>query len=65
MAADAIAAVSPALSQAQFGARLETAVLRKAMDAQAQVALGLVSLIPQAPALATSGTLGTRVNTFA
>lgn len=65
MSSDPIAAVSPALSQAQFGARLETAVLKKSMDTQAQVARNLVSLIPDAPKLASSGTIGTRLDTFA
>ncbi len=65
MSTDAIAAVSSSLSQAQFSARLETAVLKKSMDVQSQVAMGLVSLIPPAPPLATQGSVGTRVNTFA
>lgn len=40
------------------------AVLKKALQAQASSAAQLIQALPQ-PALATSGTLGTRVNTYA
>jgi hypothetical protein len=39
-------------------------VLKKAMDLQAITAMTLLQTLPQ-PALATQGSLGTRVNTFA
>ena len=39
-------------------------VLKKALDVQASAAATLLQALPQ-PALATSGTLGTQVNTFA
>jgi hypothetical protein len=39
-------------------------VLRKALHLQAASAAQLIAALPQ-PALATSGTLGTQVNTFA
>lgn len=39
-------------------------VLRKALDAQASTAAQLIQALPQAP-LATSGSLGTQVNTYA
>lgn len=39
-------------------------VLKKALDAQAAGAVQLIQSLPQ-PALATSGALGTRVNTYA
>jgi Putative motility protein len=39
-------------------------VLKKALDAQAAGAAQLIASLPQ-PALATSGTVGTKVNTFA
>lgn len=39
-------------------------VLKKALNAQAAGVAQLVQALPQ-PALATSGTLGTQVNTFA
>ena len=38
-------------------------VLKKALDMQASSATQLIASLPQ-PALATSGTLGTQVNTF-
>ncbi|HNW63114.1 MAG TPA: putative motility protein [Piscinibacter sp.] len=39
-------------------------VLKKALDMQSSSATQLMASLPQ-PALATSGTLGTQVNTFA
>ena len=39
-------------------------VLKKALDVQAAGAAQLIASLPQ-PALATSGALGTKVNTFA
>lgn len=39
-------------------------VLKKSMDQQASAAAQLIAALPQ-PALATSGSLGTQVNTFA
>ncbi len=40
-------------------------VLRKALDLQAVSAATLLQALPQIPPLATSGTVGTRLNTFA
>jgi hypothetical protein len=40
-------------------------VLKKALDVQASGALALLQALPTAPALATQGSVGTRVNTFA
>lgn len=40
-------------------------VLRKAMDLQAQGALELLNSVPPPPALASSGSLGTRLNVYA
>lgn len=40
-------------------------VLKKAMDVQEQGALALLQALPTALPLATSGTLGTRVNLMA
>lgn len=40
-------------------------VLRKAMDIQSQGALELLNSVPPAPALASSGSLGTRLNVYA
>ncbi|MEP6873727.1 MAG: putative motility protein [Burkholderiales bacterium] len=39
-------------------------VLKKAMDQQASSAAQLIAALPQ-PALATSGAVGTKVNTYA
>ncbi|ANH69143.1 YjfB family protein [Mitsuaria sp. 7] len=40
-------------------------VLRKAMDVQESGAAALLASLPQAPALATEGSLGRNVNTYA
>ncbi|MDY0746362.1 putative motility protein [Paucibacter sp. R3-3] len=40
-------------------------VLKKALDAQETTATQLISALPQAQPLATSGSVGTLVNTFA
>jgi len=62
---------SPGVSAATVAAQGESAdavnvlVLKKAMNTQAAGALTLINAIPQQPALATEGTLGRNVNTFA
>lgn len=40
-------------------------VLRKAMDLQSQGAMELLNSVPPPPALATSGSLGTKLNVYA
>lgn len=40
-------------------------VLRKALDQQASGAAELMAALPQQPSLATSGSLGRNVNTYA
>ena len=40
-------------------------MLKKSMDLQAQAAAQLISALPKQPSLATSGSVGTKVNTFA
>jgi hypothetical protein len=40
-------------------------VLRKALETQAAGAVALISSLPQPPALATEGSLGTQLNTYA
>lgn len=50
-------------SQTQSDA-VQIAVLKKALNTQAASAATLLQALPQ-PALATTGTLGTQVNTFA
>jgi hypothetical protein len=39
-------------------------VLKKALNTQAAAAATLLQALPQPPALASTGTVGTRVNTF-
>jgi hypothetical protein len=62
-------AVTPAAVSATPGSTAEAAqvlMLRKAMDMQAASAAELLQALPQpAAALATSGTLGRTVNTYA
>jgi Putative motility protein len=43
---------------------VSVSVMKKALDVQAAAATQLIASLPQ-PALATSGTVGTKVNTFA
>jgi len=40
-------------------------VLKRSLDSQVAALGGLIQAIPQMPQLATQGTLGTNVNTFA
>lgn len=42
-----------------------TLVLRKALDVQAAGAIALLNALPQQPALATQGSVGRNINTFA
>lgn len=53
-----------AASQAPSADALNVLVLKKALDIQAASAMSLLQALPQ-PALASQGTLGTQVNTFA
>ncbi len=61
---------SPSVQSATAAAQGQTAdavnmlVLKKALDTQAAAAVTLIQAIPQMP-LATQGTLGTQLNTFA
>lgn len=63
-------ASTPAVQAATAAAQSDTAdqvnimVLKKALDTQAVAALGLIQALPQPP-LASQGSLGTKVNTFA
>ncbi|MCO5104333.1 MAG: YjfB family protein [Burkholderiaceae bacterium] len=56
------------MASAQKSDAVNIAVLRKALDMQEVAATTMIDAMVQAmpqPALATSGTLGTQVNTFA
>ena len=61
---NSIVATATNLASAQTSDALHMAVLKKALDMQSSSATQLIASLPQ-PALATSGTLGTQVNTFA
>jgi hypothetical protein len=54
-----------AAAQGQTADALNILVLKKALDAQAVAAAALIQALPQSPPLATEGSLGTRINTFA
>lgn len=64
-------ASTPAVQAASAAAQGATAdavnilVLKKALDQQALAAATLLQALPPVPPLATSGNLGTRLNTFA
>jgi hypothetical protein len=61
---NAIVNTATAMSQSQTTQAVQVHVLRKAMDTQENAAATLLQALPQPP-LATSGTLGTQVNTYA
>ncbi|MDR6215503.1 YjfB family protein [Paracidovorax wautersii] len=61
---NAIVNTAVAQTQQETSDAVNTAVLKKALDIQASTAATLISALPQ-PQLATSGSLGTQVNTFA
>ena len=65
---NSIVATATNLASAQTSDALNMAVLKKALDVQASSATTMIDAMQQSmpqPALATSGTLGTQVNTFA
>ncbi|MBV8034040.1 putative motility protein [Roseateles sp.] len=57
--------VASRYAQADTADAVNLLVLRKAIDVQAAGALALLSALPQQPALATEGSLGRHVNTYA
>jgi len=65
------ASVSAAVNSASNGdlgsvqGAASTLVLKKALDVQAQSAIALLNTLPQQPALATQGSVGRNLNTFA
>ena len=61
---NSIVNTATALASAKTSDAVNITVLKKAMDVQEVAAATLLQALPQ-PALATSGTLGTQVNTFA
>ncbi len=61
----AVQSATAAASQGPTADAVQIAVLKKALDAQAVAAATLIQSLPAAPALATEGSLGTRLNTYA
>jgi hypothetical protein len=61
----AVQAATAAASQGPVADAVQILVLKKALDAQAVAAATLIQSLPAAPALATGGSLGTRLNTYA
>jgi hypothetical protein len=59
-----ILSVANNVSRAQTSQAVQVSVLKKSMETQQNAAMALLQTLPQ-PALATSGTLGTQVNTYA
>ena len=60
-----ISSVSVPLQQSQVAESAQLLVLKKAMDIEASSALALLQAVPGNLPLATSGNLGTKVNTTA
>jgi hypothetical protein len=46
-------------------ADVQTTMLKKALDQEASTAAALIAAVPAPPSLASQGSIGTRVNTFA
>lgn len=61
---NSIVNTATAMASRETSDALNVRVLKKALDIQASSAATLLQALPQPP-LATSGTLGTQVNTFA
>jgi len=61
----AVQSATAAASQGPTADAVQIAVLKKALDAQAMAAATLIQSLPASPALATEGSLGTRLNTYA
>lgn len=61
----AVQSATAAASQGSTADAVQIAVLKKALDAQAAAAATLIQSLPAVPALATEGSLGTRLNTYA
>lgn len=60
-----VAAASSQIAQQRTAQQAEVLVLKKAMELQEAGALALLQALPPVPQLATEGTLGTQVNTYA
>lgn len=62
---NSIVSTATAMASKSTSDALNVRVLKKALDIQADSAATLLQALPQMPALAASGNLGTKLNTFA
>lgn len=53
------------MAQAKVAQEVNTKVLKKSMEIQESTAATMLQSVPQTPQLATSGSLGTKLNTYA
>ena len=60
-----IVGTATALATQKNSDALNIHMLKKAIDIQANAAATLIQALPQVPTLATSGNLGTQLNTYA
>ena len=65
VSAAAMVSATLQMKQAQTVQQGQIAVFKKSMDIEAASVVQLIQSIPQPPALATSGNLGTRLNVYA
>ena len=59
---EGMASAALAMQQQQLAQNIQTTVLKKALDAESSTTTQLLQAMPQ---LATEGTLGTRIDTYA
>lgn len=64
ISAESMASSELMMQQMKLAQDVQTSVLKKALDAEASSAAQLLQAIPQAQ-LATSGMIGTQINTYA
>lgn len=60
-----IVSTATAMNQAKTAQEVNTKVLKKSMEIQESTAATMLQSVPQTPQLATSGSLGTKLNTYA
>ncbi|WP_456269540.1 putative motility protein [Kushneria sp. AK178] len=65
MSVNGMVNASMALQQHQLSSDVQTSVLKKSLDGQAEQMTQLMSSVATAPQLATEGMVGTRINTTA
>ncbi|SET20020.1 YjfB family protein [Thorsellia anophelis] len=62
---NSIVSTATELSQISVQSEVGTAVMRKTLDVNESQAASLIAMIDKSPSLATSGSVGTRINTTA